>query len=398
MAARGIVDGVFYVGVDDLELDIFESIWPLPHGISYNSYLVTGSEGSALIDTVDSRFSRYLMDNVVKVLGSRKLDYVVLNHLEQDHSGSLPVILEVYPDVTVVGTMMALKLARNFYGEIKRCLTVKDGDAIDLGGKVLKFIQTPWLHWPETMMTYLVEGGVLFSCDAFGSFGALRGKLFDDEVEADLYLSEAKRYFSNIVAPVSSFVLKAIDKVKSLNLDVRVVAPSHGPIYRSNPARIIELYANWSKPLFEAKVVIAYCSMYGSVKRMANEVAAGVEEEGVKPIVIDAARTHLSYVLKEVIDAPCIAIGFSTYDGAVHPASKALIDLLTLKKVKNRSVGIFMAYGWSSNMHKIVADELASKGNTIIEPIIAAGVSPTKEDFKLCRELGRRLGERAIKH
>jgi len=396
LAVKRVVDGVFYVGVDDLELDIFESIWPLPHGVSYNSYLVVGDDKVALIDTVDARFSGQLLQNIAEAIGGRRVDYVVLNHLEQDHSGSLAEVLAKYPDAVVVGTPMAVNMAKSFYGAVRYCMPVKDGDSISLGGKTLKFVQVPWLHWPETMATYLVEDKVLFSCDAFGSFGALRGKLFDDEVDLDLYLDEAKRYFSNIVAPVAEHVLKAIDKIKGLNLEVRILAPSHGPVYRRDVAKIVELYARWSKPVFEPKVVIAYSSMYGNVKRMALEVAKGVEGKGVRPVLVDLSRTHLSYALKEVIDAPSIAVGSPTYDGDAHPHVKSFIDMLVAKKVRQRSVGVFTAYAWGGRVHKTIAEALASRDNVIVEPVIAAKVSPTEDVLNSCRELGERLAERAL--
>jgi len=396
LAVKRVVDGVFYVGVDDLELDIFESIWPLPHGVSYNSYLVVGDDKVALIDTVDARFSDQLLQNIAEAIGDRRVDYVVLNHLEQDHSGSLAEVLGKYPDAVVVGTPMAVNMAKSFYGAGKDHMPVKDGDSISLGGKTLKFVQVPWLHWPETMATYLVEDKVLFSCDAFGSFGALRGKLFDDEVDLGLYLDEAKRYFSNIVAPVAEHVLRAIDKIKDLSLEVRILAPSHGPVYRRDVAKIVELYARWSKPVFEPKVVIAYSSMYGNVKRMASEVAKGVEGKGVRPVLVDLSRTHLSYVLKEVIDAPSIAVGSPTYNGDAHPHVKSFIDILVAKKVRQRSVGVFTAYAWGGRVHKTIAEALASQGNAIVEPVIAAKVSPTEDVLSSCRELGERLAERAL--
>jgi len=396
LAVKRVVDGVFYVGVDDLELDIFESIWPLPHGVSYNSYLVVGDDKVALIDTVDARFSDQLLQNIAEAIGDRRVDYVVLNHLEQDHSGSLAEVLGKYPDAVVVGTPMAVNMAKSFYGAGKDHMPVKDGDSISLGGKTLKFVQVPWLHWPETMATYLVEDKVLFSCDAFGSFGALRGKLFDDEVDLGLYLDEAKRYFSNIVAPVAEHVLRAIDKIKDLSLEVRILAPSHGPVYRRDVAKIVELYARWSKPVFEPKVVIAYSSMYGNVKRMASEVAKGVEGKGVRPVLVDLSRTHLSYALKEVIDAPSIAVGSSTYYGDAHPHVKSFVDALIAKKIRQRNVGVFTAYAWGSKVHKTIAEVLASQGNAIVEPVIAAKVSPTEDVLSSCRELGERLAERAL--
>lgn len=396
MTIRLVVDGVLYVGVDDLELDIFESLWPLPHGVSYNSYLVVGSDKTALIDTVDARFSKQLLNNVAEALGERELDYVILNHMEQDHSGSLPQVLEAYPNVTVVGTPMAINMAKNFYNVSDRYIAVKDGDVINLGGKTLKFIQAPWLHWPETMVTYLQENRVLFSCDAFGSFGALRGKLFDEEVDMRLYLDEAKRYFSNIVAPVASYVLKAIEKLESLKLEVDILAPSHGPLYKK-PSEIIKLYADWSRPSFGPKVVVAYSSMYGNVKKMAIEVARGVERKGVRSILMDLSRTHISYVLKEVIDTPSIAIGSPTYEGDLHPHVKAFVDYLAIKKIRQRKVGVFVVYAWGSNVHKRMVDALVAQGNRVVEPIIAAKTSPVEEVLKRCRELGERLAEESTR-
>lgn len=391
MTIRCVADGVFYVGVDDLELDIFESLWPLPNGVSYNSYLVVGSDKTALIDTVNARFSKQLLDNVAEALRGRELNYVVLNHMEHDHSGSLPHVLEAYPNAIVVGTPMAMSMAKSFYGVADRYIAVKDGDVISLGGKTLKFIHAPWLHWPETMVTYLLENRILFSCDAFGSFGALRNKLFDEEVDMKLYLDEAKRYFSNIVAPVASYVLKAIEKLGSLKIDI--LAPSHGPLYK-RPHEIIRFYVDWSKPKFEPKVVIAYSSMYGNVEKMASEVARGVKSKGVRSILVDLSRTHISYVLKEVIDAPSIAIGSPTYDGDLHPHVKAFIDYLAIKKIKQRNVGIFVVYAWGSNVHKRMVEMLVAQGNDIVEPVIVAKTSPNEEILKQCREVGERLAEK----
>ncbi|MEM4577000.1 MAG: FprA family A-type flavoprotein [Candidatus Nezhaarchaeales archaeon] len=396
MVIKCITNGVFYVGVDDLGLDIFESLWPLPHGVSYNSYLIIGREKTALIDTVDARCSQEFLDKVTEALRDRELDYIVLNHMEQDHSGSLPRVLEAYPDATVVGTPMTTNMVKSFYGVTCRSMAVKDGDTINLGGKTLKFIHAPWLHWPETMVTYLLEDRILFTCDAFGSFGALRGKLFDEEIDMSLYLDEAKRYFSNIVAPVADYVLKAIEKIENYGLEINVLAPSHGPLYR-RPHEIIKSYADWSKPVLKPKVVIAYSSMYGNVKKMAQEIAKGVDSKGVLPILIDLARTHISYVLKEVIDAPSIAVGSPTYDNTVHPHVKMFIEYLTIKRIKQRNMGVFVAYAWGSNIHKRIVEMLMAQGNDIVEPVIATRASPTEETLKQCRELGEKLAEKSAK-
>ena len=267
-----VTGDIHWIGVNDRETDLFEAQWPLPEGVSYNSYLIRAGK-TALIDTVKkTHLTQFLKKLKSLVAGGReKVDYLIINHMEPDHSGAVPVLKQLFPEMTIVGNKKTLELVKDFYGIEVGTMTIADGDVLDLGGHVLRFILTPMVHWPETMMTYDETSQVLFSGDAFGSFKTLDGGLFDDEINIARYDDEILRYFSNIVGKYSPMVQKAMARLQGI--DIGVVASTHGPVWRKAPNYILDRYDLWSRYMAEPGVVVAYASMYGSTLEMAE--AAG---------------------------------------------------------------------------------------------------------------------------
>jgi len=382
-----ITDDVFWVGVNDRETDLFESLWPLPHGIAYNSYLIK-DEKIALIDTVKINSISVFLDKISGITGDRKIDYLIINHMEPDHSGSIKPLVDRFPDIKIVGNSKTLKLLDSFYGLKENTMEVKDGDEIDLGSRKLTFHLTPMVHWPETMMTYDEKDKILFSGDAFGSYGALNGGLFDDEVCVNFYEDEIWRYYSNIVAKFSPMVQKALIKLK--DLDIRVIASTHGPVWRKDPGYIVDLYDRMSRQETERGIVIAYASMYGNTKTMVEMMARALSRQGVERIkVLDVSRTHPSFVLREVWKYRGLLLASPTYNLGVLPTMQNLVHILDESNVRNHVIGVFGTYGWSGGgVRKL--EEFAGKPNwTLVEPVVEANCMPKPDDLEGLDKLAR---------
>ncbi|MEM0196809.1 MAG: FprA family A-type flavoprotein [Sulfolobales archaeon] len=390
---REIVPKVFWVGVNDCVKDLFESLWPIPGGISYNAYTVIGANGAAVIDGVDEHLTYEYVGKIWRVVGDlRKIKYVVINHLEPDHHASTSKLLSLAENAQVLISPTGAKIVESLYSIPKdRIVEVRDGDTVSLGDKTLRFIHTPWLHWPETMMTYLEEDGILFSCDAFGSYGALISGIFDDEVELNYYIEEAKRYFSNIVSKYSKNVLDAINKVEKLGLKIKVLAPSHGPIYRKHVDSIVALYRDLSQPKVCAKVTIVYGSMYGRTEEIVKAVAETFEKSGVVVDLIDAARVHPSYILHLTWNSGAVIFAFPTYDASVFPPVKEVMNYFYVKQYgRGRLAAILNTFSWGSSVKEAV-ETLNKSGFRIVEPVIATKSQPTSEDKKKIEELVEKL-------
>ncbi len=340
-----VADGVYYIGVNDRRTALFENLWPIPRGVSYNSYFVD-DEKTALVETVDSRMSGFLLEKLEERLAGRPLDYIILNHVEPDHSGALHEIVMTHPEATVVGNRKTLKLLGQFYDYDGKCLEVADGDTLGLGRRTFTFFLTPMVHWPETMMTLDLEGGLLFSGDAFGSFGTLDGAIFDDEMDPGFYEDEMRRYYANIVGTYSRQVQKALDRLKGICL--KTVCPTHGPVYRKNPEWVIDRYDLWSRNQAEAGVVVVFGSMYGHTEAMADALARYLVEQGVPVVkVFDASKTHLSFLLSEIWKYRGVMLGSCAYNTGMLPPMKALTEKLQGAKLTDRLLGIFGNFSWS---------------------------------------------------
>jgi flavorubredoxin len=384
-----ISDRIYWVGANDYDTALFEAIWPLPRGVSYNAYLID-DEKVALIDAVKKGFLSSLLEKARGVLGDRSIDYLVINHMEPDHSGAIDVLRCVYPDMTIVGNAKTARFLERFYGITDNILTVEDGQTLELGSHTLRFHLTPMVHWPETMMTHETTTGTLFSGDAFGGFGALPDGIFDSEVDLDYYEAEILRYFSNIVGKYSAMVSKAIAKLE--DVQVSVVAGTHGPIWREQPETIIRRYARWSNHETEPGLVIAYASMYGNTQKMAEQVARAAAEEGIEKIrVHNLSRTHVSYVIADIWRYKALAIGSPTYNTKAFPLMQSLLEHLENKKLKNHVVGIFGTYGWSKGAVARMMQLADSPGWELVEPIIESNCSPDDNEAQDCAELGRNL-------
>jgi flavorubredoxin len=373
-----VCEEIFWVGVDDRRDILFEGLWPIPYGVSYNSYIVKGSEKVALIDTVDEFYSKEFLSNIEEIVKCSEIDYIVLNHLEPDHSGALNEVLEKAPRAKVVSSQMGINFAKAYYGGGFEAMAVKDGDIIDLGGHTLKFITAPWLHWPETIFTYDINSGTLFSGDAFGTFGALNGKIFDDELNIEDFEGEMKRYFADIVSHYSQFVLKAAEKIR--NIPIKILCTTHGPIYRKKPDHPIKLYLKWSSGVDENKVLILYGSMYGHTAEVAKYFEDRLRGMGVNVKLFDLCRVHPSFILPELIDSKAILLGSPTYEGTIYPPITNLIEYARIKNVRPKSFGIFANYTWGSNIIEQLKSKLVEIGMKVLEPTVLVKGRFTEED------------------
>ncbi len=382
---------VFWIGLNDRTTDLFEGIWPVAEaGVTYNSYLIR-DEKNVIIDLAkgfktDEYFER--IDSLVPLSG---IDYIVINHMEPDHTGAIRALSRIPRKCTLIATEKAREMLSAFYGITENVRVVKDGEELALGRRTLKFIHAPFVHWPETMVTWDAADHVLFSCDAFGGYGALPGAIFDDQCsDLAFYEREALRYYVNIVAKFSAPTLAAIDKLAGLPIEV--IAPSHGLVWRRDPARIVELYRRWAqlaKGGGEAGVTLVYGSMYGNTEKMMNAVAQGMSHSGVPVEIFDAARTHTSYILPSLWTYRGVMIGAPTYEGSLFPPVAQVIDMAGLKRIVNKKAAIFGSYGWSKG-GMAAFQKLADPLKWEVTEILEFRGSP---DAALLRK-GEELGER----
>lgn len=385
-----IKGNVYWVGANDRQTDLFEGLWPLPQGVSYNSYLIVDGK-VALLDTVKNDSLPVLLERIENVLGAdRRPDYLVIHHLEPDHSGSVPSLKRVFPQMRIIGNEKTARFLEHLYGITDDVRVVRDGDELDLGEKKLKFFLTPMVHWPETMMSYEPKDKILFSGDAFGGFGTLDGDIFDDTVDIAYFEDEILRYFSNIVGKYTVPVQKAIEKLR--NIKVGVVAPAHGPVWRKRPDEIIKRYDRWSRLQTQDGIVVAYGSMYGSTERMAEAVTSGIRQVGFRGIrVHDLSRSHASYVIRDAWRYKGLILGSPTYDASIFPPVDSLVRFLEEKKLRNRLVGLFGSYGWSGGAVKGLRQFVERNKLQLVEPVIEAQFAATDGQLEQCRQLGRNL-------
>ncbi|SHK02714.1 Flavorubredoxin [Geosporobacter subterraneus DSM 17957] len=387
-----VSENIFWVGVNDRRTALFENLWPLEHGVAYNSYLIV-DEKIALIDTVEGGQVGEYIRKIQSIIGTdRKVDYLIINHMEPDHSGLIKSVLELYPDIKIVGNEKTFGMIADFYGITSNTYLVKDGDEIDLGKHQLKFYMTPMVHWPETMMTYDKSSKILFSADAFGSFGALDGGIFDDEVDLDFFEEEMRRYYSNIVGKFGSPVQAALKKLQGL--EISTICSTHGPIWRSDIQKVVSLYDQWSKYEAEEGVVIVYGTMYGNTGKMAETIARTLSEEGVKNIrIYDASKTHISYILRDIWKYKGLIIGSCAYNNNLFPPIDNLTSKLIHIGVKNRILGIFGTYSWSgggvSNLKKF-AEQI--KLPVVAEPV-EAKCAACGNDIDGCVMIGKQMAQ-----
>ena len=374
------------MGVNDRTTQRFEALWPLPYGVSYNSYIVTG-EKTALIDGVEISQCDNLVKHIKEIIGDKHPDYLVINHMEPDHSGAIKVLRGYYPNMTIVGNAKTLEMVNGFYGISENVIAVKDNDTLDLGGKTLSFRLTPMVHWPETMMTYVAEDKVLFSGDAFGSFGALNGAVVDEEMDIEPYIPEMYRYYSNIVGKYGMPVQKALEKTSDLAVDY--ICSTHGPVWHSEVSRVVSIYDRLSKYEAEDGVVIVYGSMYGNTQEMAEAIATRLAERGVKKIKMhNVSYSHLSYILSDIFQYKGLIIGAPTYSNTLFPLIESVVQAIKTRELKNRVVGSFGSFTWASKAVKRI-NEVLEESHLLDAEIVSVEnkQAPGAIDIEKCRAL-----------
>ena len=372
MKARQIVDGVQLLGAVDWDRRLFDALIPLPDGTSYNAYLVKGADKTVLLDAADPAKADELFAQLADV---PTLDYVVAHHVEQDHSGALPQVLERYPNAKLLCSTPAVKMLVDHLDlPESRIQAVADGEALDLGGKTLKFIYTPWVHWPETMVTYLAEDRILFSCDFFGSHLATSDVFAD---EATVY-EPAKRYYAEIMMPFSKFVMSNIRKLSGY--DIAYIAPSHGPVY-ARPAFIVDAYREWAAGAPKNVAIVAYVSMHDSTKLMADRLVASLVERGVAVRYYNLVETDIGKLAADFVDAATIVIGTPVVLGGPHPQAAYAAALANALRPKARHLAVFGSFGWGGKAVEKLADYLAALGSAeLLTPVLAKGL-PREKDY-----------------
>lgn len=367
-----ISDRIYSVGVNDDEKVLFEGLWPLPYGVSYNSYIVS-DEKIALIDTVEAGFEDEYLANVKEVINGRKLDYLVVNHMEPDHASLITYMLAEYPDMKVVANTKTLPMLKGYHNvDEDRVLVVSEGQEISLGQTTLRFHMTPMVHWPETMVTYLVEEATLFSADAFGTFGTVGDNIVDDENTFEEYKDEMIRYYSNIVGKYGAPVQTALKKLAGVRIDR--ICSTHGPVWEKNIADVIALYDKMSRYEVERGVCIVYGSMYGNTASAADALALELENMGVPYAIHDLAGNNessleLSGALRDVFKYDTIVVGSPTYNGGIFPPVEGFMRALSARMIKNRRFFAFGSYTWAAasvkllnNMAQDMSFELLDEG------------------------------------
>ena len=387
-----INDFLYYIGVNDRQTQLFENQWPLERGVSYNSYVIKSTK-TALLDTVKITKVDDFVTKLKEVLEGKDLDYLVIHHMEPDHSGAIETIIDLYPNVKLVGNKKTFELLENFYSVKDNLILVDDFDTLDLGEVSLKFIKTPMVHWPESMVSYEEKSGILFSQDAFGGFGALDGTIFDDEINWDLYRSETRRYYSNIVGKFSRQVQTALKKLADLKINM--VCPVHGPVWRENPDKIIACYDKWSKQETEDGAVIVYGSMYGNTEMMAEAIARRLAERGVKNIkMFDVSKTHKSYILNEIWEYKALILGSCTYNNDLFPLMHDLVNVLDMNKLQNRIIAVFGSYSWSGGALKALEKFRDASAMDKVETTVETKSAPTMDDYMKLRRIADEVADK----
>ncbi len=391
-----IANKVYYVGVNDRNKALFEGLWPLPYGVSYNSYLID-DEKVCLIDTVEVDFFVQFIEKLREVLGDRQIDYLVINHMEPDHSGSLALLKKYYPNIQVIGNKKTFDMMSGFYGIKDNTIEVKNGEEISLGSHTLQFFMTPMVHWPETMMT-LCKGEVshLFTGDAFGCFGALNGGFIDQEIDTDWCWLEMVRYYSNIVGKYGTPVQNALKKLAGIHIDY--ICSTHGPVWHKYVDKVIGLYDRMSKYETAPGLVICYGTMYGNTERMAEQIARAASLAGVKDIrLYNVSKTHHSYILQDIFRFRGLIVGAPTYNAGLYHEMDVLLQEVANRDIKNHYIGWFGSYSWASKAVAAIGEwnENRLHFEKVGEPV-EMKQALTPEIKAECARLGREMAAKLL--
>lgn len=390
-----ISDKIFYVGVNDRQKHLFENMIPLPFGVSYNSYLIV-DEKVVLVDTVDISFVEIYLKKIQKVLGDRVVDYLIVNHMEPDHSGSISCLKQKYPNIKIVGNAKTIKMIEGFYGIFNSFHEVKDGDVLSLGYHNLSFYLTPMVHWPETMVTFDNTEQILFSGDAFGCFGTLDGAVLDSELDVTKYWDEMRRYYSNIVGKYGSPVQKALKKLSSLP-PIKTICSTHGPVWRNNIKEVTTIYDKLSRYEGEEGVVIVYASMYGNTEQMAELVAQGVAAAGVKNVVMhNVSKSHPTTIISDIFKYKSLIIGSPTYSNELYPEISSLLSKIKTRDIKGRIFSCFGSFSWAGVAAKTLEHFAQDMKWDIVSCPVEQQYSLSEDKERSFFELGENVGKRTL--
>ena len=396
---RKVTEDLYWVGGNDRQIELFENIFPLAKGVSYNSYLLL-DEQTVLFDTADYAIGKQFIENVMSVLNGRNLDYIVVNHMEPDHSSLIGELLLHYPDVKIIGNAKTFPMIEQFFSFdlTGKTLTVKEGDTFCSGKHTFRFIMSPMVHWPEAMMTYDEKDKVLFSADAFGTFNALNGNLFNDELDFNReWLDEARRYYTNIVGKYGPQVQNVLKKASSL--DIQMICPLHGPVWRSNLNFIIEKYNLWSRYEPEEKgVMIAYASMYGNTENMAEILAVMLAEAGVKNIHMhNISKTHVSELISDSFKYSHIVLASPTYNNGIYPLMDNYLEDMKALSLQNRTIAVLGNGSWAPQATKLISAKIKEMKNMrLLEASVTIKSSLKEAQLEELNSLSRQIAEEVL--
>ena len=388
MKPQEIKKGIYWVGAVDWNVRNFHGhTYTTKRGTTYNSYLIV-DEKVALIDTVLPAFAPELIARIKEVIDPAKIDYVIANHVETDHSGSMPELMRLCPKAKVLGTQKCKEgLYKHYYADWD-FQAVKSGDEIKLGKRRLVFLEAAMLHWPDSMFTYIPEDELLMPNDAFGQHYATSAR-FNDQVDQAVLMEESRKYYANILWPLSGLVLRKIEEVQKMNIPIKMIAPSHGLIWRSDPAQIIKAYLGWAGQKPSAKTVIVYETMWGSTEKMARAIARGLVDSGMGVQLFDINQADRTEVITEMLDARGFLFGSSTHDNDMLPQISGFLELVKGFKAKNRIAGVFGSFGWAGGAVKEIEEVVKLSGIELAVPSISAKFVPDTDELNACYEFGR---------
>lgn len=392
---REIKSDIYYVGVNDRQKRLFEQMWPLPYGVSYNSYLIV-DEMIALVDTVDVCFFERYLASIKKIIGDKPINYLIINHMEPDHSGAIRLVRQAYPDIIIVGNKQTFGMVEGFYGISGDRYEVKHGDFLSLGKHTLRFLLTPMVHWPETMMTFDERNGVLFSGDAFGSYGTLDGGVIDHNMNVEHFRDEMIRYYSTIVGKYGSPVQAALQKLKEV--EIKMICSTHGPVWEDKLDEIVALYDRMSRYDTDEGVVIAYGSMYGHTEEMAEAVAEAVSAEGIRNVVIyDVSKTSSSYILMDIFKYKGLIVGCPTYCNQIYPDIESLLSKISVREIKSHYFGYFGSFTWAGAAVKRIGEWAEKSKMEIVGNPVEMKQAIRDVTLEQCYALGKAMAERLKK-
>ena len=393
MSILKILPDIYSVGTVDWNVRTFHGhTYSTKRGTTYNAYLIL-DEKIALVDTVYGPFADELIENIKKIIPPEKIDYIVANHVETDHSGALPAIMKLCPKAKVLGTAKCKEgLFRHYYGNWDFQI-VKTGEKLKLGRRTLTFVEAPMVHWPDSMFTYCPEDQLLLPNDAFGQHYATSER-FDDEANECELMDEAAKYYGNILWPLGSVILKKIEEIQKMNIPIKMIAPSHGIIWRKDPLKIVNAYLSWARNETKPKVIVVYETMWGATQKMARIIVEGITETGVGVKLFDVASSDRTEIIKEMLDAKGFIFGSSTHDNDMLPNLAGFLEFLKGLKPKNRAACVFGSYGWAGGAVREIEDILKETGIELVQPGLSVKYVPDENDIKRCYEFGRDFAQK----